>query len=38
MNILEHAVTVTQFVLGKKPAGRGLTLFPDDVFIVSYLR
>jgi len=38
MNIFEHAVTLTQFALGKKPAGRGLTVFPDDVFIVSYLR
>jgi len=25
-------------VLGRKPAGRGLTIFPDDVFLVGYFR
>ena len=25
-------------VLGKKPAGRGLTVFPDDIFLVGYFR
>jgi Sulfotransferase domain len=28
----------SRIVLGKKPAGRNLTTFPDDVFIVSYPR
>ena len=25
-------------VLGRKPAGRGLTVFPDDIFLVGYFR
>ena len=25
-------------VLGQKPAGRGLTVFPDDIFLVGYFR
>jgi hypothetical protein len=25
-------------VLGKKPAGRGATVFPDDIFLVGYVR
>lgn len=25
-------------ILGKKPAGRGLTVFPDDIFLVGYFR
>jgi hypothetical protein len=33
-----YAKGVTEVVLGKKTAGRGLTVFPDDVFIVSYVR
>ena len=28
----------TRVLLGRKPAGRGLTVFDDDVFIVSYPR
>lgn len=27
-----------QTVLGRKPAGRGLTVFPDDIFLVGYVR
>src|SRR5437879_11772911 len=27
-----------RILLGKKPAGRALTVFPDDIFIVSYPR
>lgn len=27
-----------KMVLGKKPAGRGLTIFPDDIFLVGYFR
>lgn len=30
--------TVTQVALGRKTAGRSLTVLPDDVFLVSYLR
>ena len=33
-----YAKNVTEVVLGRKAAGRGLTVYPDDVFIVSYLR
>jgi hypothetical protein len=33
-----YAKSVTDVVLGRKAAGRGLTVYPDDVFIVSYLR
>jgi hypothetical protein len=33
-----YAKNVTEVVLGRKTAGRGLTVYPDDVFIVSYLR
>src|SRR5581483_9049836 len=28
----------TSVALGTRPAGRGVTVLPDDVFIVSYLR
>ena len=38
MKLFEHAAAVTRFALGRIPAGRGLTVFPDDIFIVSYLR
>jgi hypothetical protein len=34
-NHLQHGIRA---VLGKNPAGRRLTVFPDDVFIVSYPR
>jgi hypothetical protein len=27
-----------ELVLGRKPAGRGLTVFPDDIFLVGYFR
>jgi hypothetical protein len=27
-----------QLVLGRKPAGRLLTVFPDDIFLVGYFR
>jgi hypothetical protein len=33
-----YAKNVTEVVLGRKTAGRGLTVYPDDVFIVSYFR
>jgi hypothetical protein len=33
-----YAKTVTEVVLGRKTAGRDLTVYPDDVFVVSYLR
>jgi len=33
-----YAKNVAKDVLGRKAAGRGLTVYPDDVFIVSYLR
>jgi hypothetical protein len=33
-----YAKSVTEVVLGTKTAGRGLTVYPDDVFVVSYLR
>ncbi len=33
-----YTKSVMDVALGRKAAGRGLTVFPDDVFIVSYLR
>jgi hypothetical protein len=33
-----YARAVTEVVLMKKKAGRHLTIFPDDIFIVSYVR
>lgn len=33
-----YAGNVTDVVLGRKAAGRGLSVFPNDLFIVSYLR
>ncbi len=30
--------TVTSAAMGRTPAGRALTVFPDDIFIVSYFR
>lgn len=33
-----YAKSVTEVILGRKTAGRDLTVFPDDVFIVSYVR
>ncbi len=33
-----YAKSVTEVILGRKTAGRDLTIFSDDVFIVSYLR
>lgn len=36
--ILEHLVYAGQVLLGKVNAGRGLTVFPDDRFLVSYPR
>ena len=27
-----------ELILGKKPAGRGLTVFPDDIFLTGYFR
>jgi len=34
--ILRVAAHVVDTVVGRIPAGRGLTVFPDDVFLVSY--
>lgn len=33
-----YAKAVTEVVLAKKTAGRHLTVFPEDIFIVSYVR
>jgi hypothetical protein len=33
-----YAKSVTEVFLGRKTAGRDLTVFPDDIFIVSYVR
>jgi len=33
-----YVKNVTDDVFGKRAAGRGLTVYPDDVFVVSYLR
>jgi hypothetical protein len=33
-----YAKNVADDVLGRKAAGRGLTVYPDDIFVVSYLR
>jgi hypothetical protein len=37
-SVRTYAQTVGQVALGRKTAGRGLTVLPDDVFLVSYLR
>jgi len=34
----ERVRTVVDKALGRTPAGRGLTVFPDDIFLVSYFR
>ncbi len=36
--ILTHLKAVTACALGRVPAGRSLTVFPDDIFLVSYFR
>ena len=36
--VRNYTQSVAQTVLGRRLAGRGLTVFPDDVFVVSYLR
>jgi hypothetical protein len=36
--VTTYVKNVTQDVLGRRAAGRGLTVYPDDVFVVSYLR
>ena len=33
-----HLKTVGTVVLGRNNAGRGVTVFPDDIFVVSYFR
>lgn len=33
-----HLKTVVTAALGHTPAGRGLTVFPDDIFLVGYFR
>lgn len=37
-NVGTYAKTLAQTALRRKTAGRGLTVLPDDVFLVSYLR
>jgi len=37
-NFARAVQEISRIALGKKPAGRNLTVFPDDVFIVSYPR
>ncbi len=34
----KYLKAVTSTALGRVPAGRGLTVFPDDIFLVSYFR
>jgi len=36
--VTSYLKTVGSFILGRKPAGRDLTVFPNDIFLVSYLR
>lgn len=36
--IHSYLKTVASAALGRTPAGRGLTVFPDDIFLVSYFR
>ena len=36
--VRDYTKSVAETVLGRRRAGRGLTVFPDDVFLVSYLR
>jgi hypothetical protein len=36
--VKDHTRTVAEVLLGRRAAGRALTVFPDDVFIVSYVR
>lgn len=38
MNVFEYASAVVEFALRRKPVGRNVTVFPEDIFIVSYLR
>lgn len=33
-----HLKTIASAALGRIPAGRGLTVFPDDIFLVGYFR
>jgi len=35
---LTHLKTVAACAMGQLPAGRSLTVFPDDIFLVSYYR
>jgi hypothetical protein len=36
--IATYLKTVASTALGRNPAGRALTVFPDDIFLVSYFR
>ena len=36
--VKDHTRNVADVLLGRRAAGRALTVFPDDVFIVSYVR
>src|SRR6266536_2973223 len=37
-NLFEALVQAGRLITGRHPAGRGVTVFPDDVFLVSYPR
>jgi hypothetical protein len=36
--LAKHLKTVASTALGRTPAGRNLTVFPNDIFLVSYFR
>jgi len=36
--LVTHLKTVASAALGRTPAGRNLTVFPNDIFLVSYFR
>jgi len=36
--VTEYFSSVISYALGRRPAGRGLTVFPGDTFVVSYFR
>ncbi len=36
--IAAYVKAVASTAMGRNPAGRGLTVFPDDIFLVSYFR
>ena len=38
VRLASHVRAITSTALGRNPAGRALTVFPDDIFLVSYFR